>query len=131
MTSINLDKMFQYHQQKKAQATFIVHKSSHPYDSELVDVDDNWQVKGFLNPPKPGDNFRNLTKSGTVIFEPEVLKYVPTNQIYSIEKELLPDLIQKKEPVFAYYSEEYSQDMGTPERLAKVRKDFQNGKIII
>lgn len=129
ITNLNLTRLINFHKKKAGICTFIVHKSDHPYDSDLVDVDDNWQVTKFIGKPKPDQKFKNLTKSGTHIFEPEVLKYIPKKKEYSLEGKLLPNLIKRGLPVFAYYTEEYSHDMGTHERLARVRKDYQEGKI--
>lgn len=128
LTDLNFAKFARFHKEKKALASFIVHKSTHPYDSDLVAVDDDWRVTRFLGKPKRGPKFRNLTKSGAHIFEPEVLQYIPKNKKYSLEEQLLPDLVKKGLRVYAYYTEEYSHDMGTPERLAKVREDFKKGR---
>lgn len=124
MTALNLSNMLIFHCEKKAETTILVHKSSHPYDSELVKVDTDWRVKKFLPSPKPGDTFTNLTKSGTVILEPNILKSIPKATQYSIEKDLLPLLLHEKKKVYAYYSDEYSKDAGTLERLEQVKQEI-------
>jgi mannose-1-phosphate guanylyltransferase / phosphomannomutase len=131
MTNLNIEKMAKFHKENKAILSFIVHKSTHPYDSQMIDVDDNWQVKGILPPPKKGDRFKNLSKSGTVVMDPKIFSYIPAGQKYSIEKALIQDLIAQKAGIYAYYSEEYSHDAGTPERLERVRNDFKAGKVSI
>lgn len=131
MTALNLTKMWQYHQEKGGMATVLIHKSSHPYDSSLVKVDENWRIVEFNFKVKPGDKFENLTKSGTHIFKPGVLKYIPKEREYSLEKELIPKLISKGLPIYGFYSEDYSHDTGTLERLKKVREDYKHGRIKI
>jgi len=131
MTNLNLSKMAKFHQEKVKKGgigSFLVHKTDHPYDSDLVDYDDDYLVKKFFR-PQPGDKFKPVSKSGTHVFEPEVLKYIPKNRKYSLEKELIPDLLRRGKKLYAYYSDEYSKDMGTPERLKQVRKDYETGKI--
>ena len=130
MTNINLTKMAKFHQQKKGLAAFLVHKTDHPYDSDLVEFDDNHLIKKFFR-PKPGDKFKPISKTGTHIFEPEVLDFIPPDIKYSLEKQLIPDLLQQGKKLYAYYSNQYSKDMGTPERLAQVRKDYEANKISI
>lgn len=131
MTNLNLTKMWQYHQKKDGIATVLIHESDHPYDSSLVEVDDKFRITNFDSRVKPGDKFRNLTKSGTHIFKPQVLQYIPENQEYSLEKELVPKLLKSGEKIYGFYSEDYSHDMGTPERLKKVKEDYEAGKIKI
>lgn len=131
MTNLDLTKMWRFHREKGGVATFLIHPSDHPYDSSLVVVDDNWQIREFDKKVKPGDKFRNLTKSGTHIFKPGILKYIPAHKEYSLEKELIPQLVKKNLPLYGFYSEDYSHDMGTLERLKKVREDYKNGKIKI
>lgn len=126
LTDLDFAKMAKFHHQKGGLGTFLVHKTDHPYDSDLVEFDDNFLVKKFFR-PKPGDKFTAISKTGTHIFEPQVFKYIPQNKKYSLEKELIPTLLLKGEKLYAYYSEEYSHDMGTRERLRKVREDFKKG----
>lgn len=128
MTNVNLTEMFKFHKRKKAFGTFLVHNTDHPYDSDIVKFDKNFLIKRFFR-PKKGDIFKPISKTGTHIFEPEVLDFIPENKKYSLEKELIPDLLQKGKKLYAYHSEEYSKDMGTPERLKEVRQDFKRGLI--
>jgi len=46
-----------------------------------------------------------------------------------MEKDVLPKLLQAKERLYAYNTPEYIKDMGTPERLEQVRKDYGSGKV--
>ena len=128
MTNINLTTMLNFHKKKRGMGTFLVHKTNHPYDSDLVEYNDNLLIKRFFR-PMPGDKFKPISKSGTHIFEPDVLDFIPKGREYSLEKELIPDLLKKKKNLYAYYSCAYSRDMGTPERLALIKKDYETGKI--
>lgn len=128
MTNLNLAKMAKFHQEKKGIGSFIVHHTDHPYDSDLVEYDDNFLVKRFFR-PNLGDKVNPVSKSGTHIFEPEILKYIPKNTKYSLEKQLIPNLFKKDQKIYAYYSDEYSKDMGTHERLKQVKIDYDQNKI--
>ena len=54
---------------------------------------------------------------------------MPENKKADIEKDVLPLVLKSKEKIYAYNTPEYFKDMGTPDRLAKVRKDYMSGKI--
>jgi len=124
ITNVDLTKMSKFHKKKRAFGTFLVHTTDHPYDSDLVEFDENFKIKRFFR-PKKGNHFEPISKSGTHIFEPEVLKFIPENKKYSLEKDLIPDLLKKGKNLYAYYSNAYSKDIGTPERLQKARQDFK------
>lgn len=128
MTNLNLTKMAAFHQFKKGLATFLVHKTDHPYDSDLVEYDENCLIQRFFR-PLPKEKIKPVSKSGTHIFESKVLDYIPANIKYSLEKQLIPDLLTKQEKLYAYYSDQYSKDMGTLDRLKIVKKDYADGQI--
>jgi len=128
MTNLDLTQMAKFHQEKKGIGTFLVHQTDHPHDSDLIEYDDNFLIKRFYR-PKIGDKFNPISKSGTHIFKPEVLNYIPRNTKYSLEGQLIPDLLEKRKKLYAYYSDDYSKDMGTPERLKQVKIDYVKNKI--
>lgn len=128
MTNVDLTAMAKFHQQKSGLGTFLVHQTDHPYDSDLVEYDNNYLIKRFFR-PQPGDKFKPVSKTGTHIFEPEVLNFIPASVKYSLEKQLIPDLLQQGKKLYAYYSDAYSKDMGTLERLAQIKQDYDQGKI--
>lgn len=128
LTNVNLTKMIKFHQQKKGLATFLVHSTDHPYDSDIVEFDSTGLITKFFR-PKAGDKFQPLTKTGTHIFESKVLDFIPSGRFYSLESQLIPDLLAKNQSLYAYSSNCYSKDMGTPERLNQVKQDYDANKI--
>jgi len=130
MTNLNLKKMMDFHLQKKAIGTFLVHDTDHPYDSDCVEYNTNNLITKFFR-PKISDKFKPVSKTGTHIFDPKVIDYIPEGEEYSLEHQLIPLLLEKKEPCYAYHSNEYSKDMGTMNRLKKVKNDYEKGKISI
>lgn len=128
LTNVNLTEMISFHHQKQGLATFLVHDTDHPLDSDLVKYDDRFKILRFFR-PTPGNNFQPISKTGTHIFKPSVLNFIPPQKKFSLEKQLIPALLTAGKELYAYYSNCYSKDMGTPARLTQVRKDYQDGKI--
>lgn len=128
MTNVDLTAMARFHQKKNGIGTVLVHSTDHPYDSDLVEYDDNFLIKRFFR-PKQKDKFQSLAKTGTHIFSPEILKFIPAKITYSLESKLIPDLLSKKQQLYAYYSNCYSKDMGTLPRLKQVQQDYATKKI--
>lgn len=123
MTNVDLTEMVDFHKKSGGIGTIFVHETDHPYDSDLVEYDEGFLVKRFFR-PKRGDSFKAISKTGGHIFETRVLDFIPSGKKYSLEKQLIPDLLRKGERLYAYYSNAYSNDMGTLERLKKVESDY-------
>ncbi|MCR5198218.1 MAG: nucleotidyltransferase family protein, partial [Prevotella sp.] len=48
---IDMTAMLNYHQQQHADATLLVHPNDHPYDSDLVDLNEDGTVRQFFIKP--------------------------------------------------------------------------------
>ncbi|MDZ7587516.1 MAG: sugar phosphate nucleotidyltransferase, partial [Patescibacteria group bacterium] len=79
MANVNLTEMISFHHRQQGLATFLVHKTDHPFDSDLVEYDDNFKILRFFR-PTAGDNYQPISKTGTHIFKPSVLNFIPTQQ---------------------------------------------------
>ena len=47
MMNMDLHRLFDFHHANNADATLVVHPNDHPYDSDLLDVDENDKVCAF------------------------------------------------------------------------------------
>lgn len=130
LTDVNLSEIIKFHDLKKGMGVYLVHKTDHPYDSDIVVLDKNDRVIKFFRPAREED-FIPLSKSGTHLFDPKIIDYIPRNQFFSLEKDLTPILLEENRGIFGYISDCYSKDMGTPERLKKVREDYISGMVKI
>ncbi|MDO8743411.1 MAG: HAD-IIIA family hydrolase [Candidatus Azambacteria bacterium] len=113
----------------KGIASIVVHPNDHPIDSDLVETDKTGRILSLLKRPHPpGLIFHNLSIASAYIFSPKIFKYIQKNKKTDIEKDILPLILKSKEKMYAYNTPEYIKDMGTPDRLAKVREDYLAGK---
>ena len=125
---IDFNKMIKFHQDKKAKITLFTHPNNHPYDSDLIVVDEENLVLKFdykTNNRKEYYYF-NLVNAGVMIFSSEVLKQLKEEKPYSYEKDIVAPLI-KENSVYSYQSTEYVKDMGTPERYRGVLEEYNKG----
>jgi len=127
----DIQRFISWHCQKKEKiVSIIVHPNDHPFDSDLVEVDNTGKITSLLKRlHPPGSIFRNLSIASVFIFSPKIFKYIPFGIKCDIEKDILPLVLKSKNKVYAYNTPEYFKDMGTPERLRKVKQDFLSGKI--
>jgi len=127
---IDMEKMLGYHLKNKSDATLLIHPNDHPFDSDLVEVDENSRVLKICNKPHPvGFISRNLVNAALFIFSAKVLDYIETGVKSHIEKDVLPLCLNAGLNIFGYNSPEYIKDMGTPERYQKGCGDVISGKV--
>jgi D,D-heptose 1,7-bisphosphate phosphatase len=128
---IDLEKMIAFDtKMQEGIATLLVHPNDHPYDSDLIEVDDNNQIVTFHSKPHPeNENLNNLVNAALYIFSPEIFNYIQAGESSDFGKDIFPALLKKGKRMNAYRSTEYIKDMGTPERLEKVSNDLRSGKV--
>ena len=126
--SVDFNKMIEFHKRNKSNATLLTHPNSHPYDSDLVVVDENNVIKCFDSKENIRNyDYKNLVNSGIYIFSPKVFDYVTDPKKYGLEKDVIAKMIENGDKVLSYHSTEYVKDMGTPERYYSVNADYANG----
>lgn len=127
---IDLNYMLSYHKAKGADATLMIHPNDHPFDSDLVEMDDTGRITDFLCKPHPeGFVFHNHVNAAVFIFSPKVLDKVVVGEKNAMEKGVLRKCIEDGLKVYGYITFEYLKDMGTPDRYYAVCDDVISGKV--
>jgi len=98
----------------------LIGNSDHPFDSDLVEVDEN--LKFLRIYPKPHRELPKIYKAmkGVYIFNRKILDYIPAQTYYEIDHQLLPKILEKEESFYGYECDDYLKDVGTPERYKEV-----------
>lgn len=121
---LDLKSMFRFHYFKQADLTLLTHPNDHPYDSDLVEADANQQVTRFLTKPHPkGLVYSNLVNAAVYIFTPNALKHLETNVFQDLARDVFPRWL-KQMRVFSYKTFEYVKDIGTPDRIEKLKREL-------
>lgn len=112
----------EFHRQNEAAASLVVHPSSHPHDSDIVEIDADARITAIHH--KPGnDRFGNLGNAGAYLVEPEALNFLAREPIEEdFCRDLFPRLLAGAERVFGYDTDDLLLDVGTPERLAWIEQ---------
>ena len=127
---IDLGRMWDWHRRRGAEATLLVHPNDHPQDSDLIACDDAGCITGIHGYPHPPDLLvRNRVSAAFYIIEKESLRAYDAPPRRDFCKDLFPEMLARGHLLCAYQSREYLKDMGTPERLEKVRADFLSGRV--
>lgn len=127
---VDMHRMMDYHRSKHADATLFLHPNDHPYDSDLVDLDNEGRVRAFYNKPHPeGFVAHNIVNAALFIFSPSVLEHIEPGVKCHIEKHVLTRCLDAGKSIYGYVTAEYIKDMGTPERYYSVCADVESGKV--
>lgn len=129
MINLDIKKIVMFHKEKKSDCTIAIHPNSHPYDSDLLEIDVKGRVIAFYpKPRKKGKYLKNLVNGCFYVMSPKVLKYVKKGERSDFGRDVFPKIF-KKIKIYGYKTHEYLKDMGTPERLKEVIEDFKKGRI--
>jgi len=122
--------MVNFHKSRNSVATLFVHPNSHPYDSDLVQIDDDYKIVGFdLKGNKRNYYYKNCVNSGLYCFSPKIFEFFVEKKRIDLEKDILFDTSKFNNKIYGYLSSEYVKDVGTPDRIIKAEKDYENGII--
>jgi D,D-heptose 1,7-bisphosphate phosphatase len=94
-----------------------------------VELNKDGQVVAFH--PKPRNNsryYQNMVNAGMYVMSKKVLAHLEVNTKADFGKDVFPVIIQKLQ-VMGYNTSEYLKDMGTPDRLEQVNRDYSVGLI--
>jgi mannose-1-phosphate guanylyltransferase len=127
-TDLNLTSLLDFHRTHKAAVTITLTPVEDPTKYGLIEYDVGGRVTRFLEKPKPHEVTTNTINAGTYIIEPEILSRIPDGIKVSIERDTFPMLVNDGVPVFAYNSDAYWIDIGTPEKYLQINRDIMNGR---
>ncbi len=77
-----------------------------------MDIKHNGNVFGFVEKPRPEDAPSNLINAGAYYLQPEVLDYITTGRLVSMEKEIFPQIISDTKRFYGYQLSGYWIDVG-------------------
>lgn len=115
---------------KDSIGTAIVHPNDHPYDSDLLELDDFDNVIKILSKPHPENiYYQNLVNAAVYIFSIKIFDYINSGIPQDFGKDILPKIVSSGEILKGYRTSEYIKDMGTADRFNLVTQDFLSGKV--
>ena len=137
MVNVDLDRIWQAHEEARADATLLLHPNDHPLDSDLVEMDATSRVTAFLNRPHPpGVWRRNLVNAGLYVIEKRALAPFRQSSLISrsspmldFGKDVFPEMLRHGGNLLGYNSPEFIKDIGRPDRYDRVCDQFANGTI--
>ncbi|MEQ1876967.1 MAG: HAD-IIIA family hydrolase [Bdellovibrionia bacterium] len=128
--NVNFSRLAKFHRGKKAGLSLFLHPNDHPYDSDLVEIDNGNRITAFHKTPHDSSRYyRNLVNAALYAVNRDALKEHGFVGACDFARDIFPKLLAKGVPLFGYVSREYIKDMGTPDRFERVENDLKKGKI--
>ncbi len=127
---IDFDRMEDFHFKNAALTTLLAHPNGHPYDSDLIQTDDNGKVIGFDSKNNIRDYwYDNMVNAGMYVINRELLELVGEPVKIDFEKDILANQVKNGANIYAYHSPEYVKDVGTVDRINATVEELKNGLI--
>jgi len=90
----------------------VLTRVADPLEYGVVIVDEKKRIQRFLEKPSWGEVFSDTINTGIYLLEPEVLKHIPKDRGFDFSKNLFPQLLALKAPMFGHIAEGYWKDVG-------------------
>jgi len=110
--SLNLDDMINFHQKNNAISTISLWPVENVSEFGVADVKENGNIVGFVEKPKQEDAPSKFINAGAYCLEPEILDYIETGRLVSMEKEIFPSIIRDTGRFFGFIFKGYWMDIG-------------------
>lgn len=128
--SVDIRRMEAFHRTYQAKATLFVHPNGHPYDSDLVVLDEKNNVLRFDSKQNVRTGwYENCVNAGLYILDAGICDLVKKDTKTDLEKEILAPLAERQAAVYGYRSSEYIKDIGTAERMQQTEADLADASV--
>ena len=110
--SLNLEEMVKFHKKNNAMTTISLWPVKDVSEFGVADVKSDGKIIGFVEKPKPEDAPSEFINAGAYCLEPDVLDYIDTSRLVSMEKEIFPQIISDTDRFYGFKFEGYWMDIG-------------------
>ncbi|WP_353258313.1 NDP-sugar synthase [Prochlorothrix hollandica] len=131
LIDLDLSVAVQWHREKGAIATIVT--KTVPLEEVpsygVVVTDEEGRIKAFQEKPTVEAALSTTINTGIYIFEPEILDYIPSGQVYDIGGDLFPQLVAMDAPFYAIPMEFEWVDIGKVPDYWNAVRDVLSGKV--
>jgi NDP-sugar pyrophosphorylase family protein len=129
LTDLDLGALVDFHDTRGAAGTIHLIRVADPSAFGVVPTTPEGEVLAFVEKPPPGEAPTDWVNGGTYVLEPAVLDTIATGRAVSVERETFPALLETAGSLFAFASDGYWIDIGTPEKYLRAHADVLGGRL--
>ena len=129
LTDFELEPIFEAHRRRQALATLVLTKVTNPLEYGVIVTDEEGRIVRFQEKPGWGDLISDTVNTGIYILEPEILNWVPQGEASDWSRDIFPQLLAAKQPIFGYVAEGYWCDIGDVPEYFRACADLLNRQV--
>jgi len=129
LTDLDLSALVAFHEERGAEATITLSRVDDPSAFGVVPTRADGEVVAFVEKPPRGRIPTNWINAGTYVLEHSVLERIPPRLRVSIERETFPRMLERHRRLFAYRTDAYWLDIGTPAKYLQAHTDVLAGRL--
>lgn len=126
LTDLDIGGIWKFHVDAGAEGTIALTPVDDPSRYGVVPIDADGRVEAFIEKPPAEEAPTNWINAGTYVLEPSVIDRIPAGGKVSIERSTFPAMVSDSS-LFAYRSDAYWVDAGTPATYLQVQLDLIDG----
>lgn len=127
----DLEEALRLHRERRAEATLLLHRVAEPLEYGLVRTNEEGRVTAFVEKPGWGQVFTDQVNTGVYLLSPSVLELVPEGRSFDFSKNLFPELLRQKRPLYGQVPRGYWRDMGECSTYLQTIVDALDGKVVL
>ncbi len=128
---VDVTALIGHHRRAGGLATLAVKPVDDPSAYGVVIVERDTRISGFQEKPHRDEARSDLASCGVYVIEPELLDRVPKDTFYDFGQDVWPSLVAAGEPVYAYTTMAYWNDVGGLDELRNSILDAVGGRVRI
>lgn len=117
------------HAERAAAVTFWLTRARDVTQFGVLELADDGFVERFLEKPAPEETDSHLINAGIVMVDPSVLRRIPPGRFCSFEKDLLPTMVEQREPLYGMFDGGYWLDTGRPRDYRAANRHVLEGRV--
>src|SRR3954471_16817450 len=129
LTSLAVAAMVAFHDEHEAEATISLSEVEDPSAFGVVPTRPDGRVIAFVEKPRRENAPSHWINAGTYVLEPRFLDRIPPRLKVSVERETYPRMLEQQGALYAYKSDAYWLDIGTPEKYVQANTDVIEGRL--
>jgi mannose-1-phosphate guanylyltransferase/mannose-1-phosphate guanylyltransferase/phosphomannomutase len=128
---VDVTALIGHHRRSGGLATLAVKPVDDPSAYGVVILDRDTRIKGFQEKPNRDEARSDLANCGVYVIEPALLDRIPAETFYDFGQDMWPSLVAAGEPIYAYTTMAYWNDVGGLDELRNSILDAVGGRVRI
>ncbi|MGH8930319.1 MAG: sugar phosphate nucleotidyltransferase [Egibacteraceae bacterium] len=118
-----------FHANREALVTFWLSSVRDVSEFGVLEVAEDGRVERFVEKPAPEETDSRLINAGILVLDPRLLERIPADRFFSFEKNLLPALVEGREPIYGRFDGGYWLDTGRPKDFLMANRHVLEGRV--